>query len=109
LAFREPTTFAVTRTVDVSFAGEPLANLNELECVDGLVYANALGDDSIYEVDPATGEVIGVVDASELEPAADRARGDVLNGIAHDPTTDRFYITGKNWPTLYEVTFEPAG
>jgi glutaminyl-peptide cyclotransferase len=108
LAFREPTTFAVTSTVDVSFGGEPLANLNELECVDGVVYANALGDDNIYEIDPATGEVTGVIDASELEPTADRAGGDVLNGIAHDPTTDRFYITGKNWSTLYEVTFEPV-
>lgn len=108
LAFRDPTTFALTGSVDVRLGPTPVAKLNELECVADRVYANVLGDDHIYEIDPATGGVNGVIDASGLEPTADRARGDVLNGIAHDPTTDRFYITGKNWPTLYEVRFEPV-
>jgi len=108
LAFRDPSTFAVDGTVDVTLDGAPLDDLNELECVDGVVYANVLGDDHVYEIDPATGVVIGVVDASELQPDANRGRGDVLNGIAHDPTTGRFYLTGKDWPTLYEVEFEPT-
>jgi glutamine cyclotransferase len=108
LTFRDADTFEVTGSIGVTLASRPLEKLNELECVDGHVYANALGDEHLYEIDPATGAVTTVIDASGLSPDSNRARGDVLNGIAYDPASEHFYITGKRWPTLYEVTFEPV-
>ena len=109
LTFRNPDTFDPTGTTVVQLEGTPLAKLNELECVGDRVYANVLGDDNIYEIDPSTGVVTGVVDASSLYPEANVARGNVLNGMAYDPDSGHFYVTGKRWPTLYEVTFDPAG
>ena len=109
LTFRDPETFDPTGTTVVQLEGTPLAKLNELECVGDRVYANVLGDDDIYEIDPSNGVVTGVVDASNLYPEANGARGNVLNGIAHDPDSGHFYVTGKRWPTLFEVTFEPTG
>jgi glutaminyl-peptide cyclotransferase len=82
--------------------------LNELECVDGTVWANVWQTDRIVAIDPATGSVTAVVDASGM--VADRSGfgdDDVLNGIAHDPDSGRFLLTGKRWPVLYEVFFEP--
>ena len=87
MTFRDPKTFDPTGTTVVTLEGAPLAKLNELECVGDRVYANVLGDDNIYEVDPANGAVTGVIDASSLNPKANTARGDVLNGIAYDPAT----------------------
>lgn len=107
LSLRDPHTFEQIDSVAVTLVGEALDDLNELECVDGHVYANVLGDEHIYEIDPDTGVVVTVIEASGLSPASNRARGDVLNGIAYDRASQHFYVTGKRWPTLYEVTFEP--
>jgi len=83
--------------------------LNELECTDdGAVYANVWKSDEIVRIDPESGRVTAVVDAAELAgriPADERAGIDVLNGIAHIPGTDRFLLTGKYWPVLFEVRF----
>lgn len=108
LTFRDPETFEPTGTVDVTLAGEPTDMLNELDCSGGQVWANVWQTDEIYRIDPATGEVTGVADLSGLLPAASRAGADVLNGIAHIPGTDRFYLTGKLWDEMYEVSFSPA-
>ncbi len=108
LTFRDPATFEPIGATTVVLAGKPLLKLNELECVGDRVYANVLGDDDIYEVDPSNGAVTGIVDAAGLNPEANKARGEVLNGIAYDPETSHFFITGKKWPTLFEVSFEPA-
>jgi glutamine cyclotransferase len=107
LTKRDPSSFAVTESVAVTLDGAPLDELNELECVDESVYANVLGDDNIYRIDPTSGRVDAVIDASDLEPLVDRSGGKVLNGIAFDPESEHFFVTGKNWRTLYEVTFEP--
>jgi glutaminyl-peptide cyclotransferase len=109
LVFRDPETFESEGQVRVTFEGQALDDLNELECIGDRVYANVLGDDRIYEIDPSTGAVTAVVDASALDPEHDEARGEVLNGIAYDPSTGHYYLTGKNWPSLYEVTFERQG
>jgi glutaminyl-peptide cyclotransferase len=107
LTFRDPETFAVTGEVHVTLAGQAVQNLNELECVEGVVYANVWQTDSILRIDPASGKVTAVIDASNLLSPAERERTDVLNGIAWDPARKTFLITGKLWPKLFEVAFVP--
>ncbi|MEV0250427.1 glutaminyl-peptide cyclotransferase [Nocardia sp. NPDC050712] len=106
LTFRDPVSFAVTGSVDLgNYRG---ARLNELDCAaDGSVYANDYPTDKILRIDPDTGRVLAVIDGSGLLSTAERARTDVLNGIAHLPGTDHFLITGKYWPTIFEVRFVP--
>lgn len=103
LTFRDPETFAPRRTVRVTKLGRPVRWLNELECVDGAVYANVWQTDEIVRIDPESGRVSGVLGASGLLPPEDRQGVDVLNGIAYVPETGRFLITGKLWPTMFEV------
>ncbi len=110
LTFRDPATFATTGDVHVTDAdGRPVDQLNELECVDGAVYANVWQTDRIVRIDPRTGEVDATVDLTGLLPAADRANADVLNGIAAIPGTDQFLVTGKLWPTMFRVRFVTDG
>ena len=84
--------------------GELLRDVNELECVGGYAYANIYQSDTIVKIDLATGNVVAEFDASMLVPPHLRASPDaVLNGIAYDPASDSFYLTGKLWPVLYRV------
>lgn len=108
LTFRDPETFETTGTVDVTRDGTPLQRINELECVDGQVWANVWQTDEIVRIDPATGEVEAVVDASGLLTEEEAAGADVLNGIAAVPDSDTFLITGKLWPTMFLVRFVPS-
>lgn len=103
LTFRDPETFEETGHVDVRVDGEPLFELNELECVGDEVYANVWMTDHIALIDPETGDVTALIDTSEAVAANEGA--DVLNGIAYDAATDTFLITGKLWPTMYRVRF----
>ena len=106
LTLRETGSFAVAGTIAVTASGRPVPGLNELECVAGAVYANVFGQDFLVQIDPATGQVTAWIDASGLLEADEAARADVLNGIAFDPEAARFYVTGKLWPRMFEVTFE---
>lgn len=108
LTFRDPVTFAVTGTIALTSHGK--VRLNELDCApDGSVYANTWPTDTILHIDPATGAVLAAIDASGLLPEHARTPDtDVLNGIADIPGTDHFLLTGKKWPTSYEVRFVPA-
>ncbi|MEV6320963.1 glutaminyl-peptide cyclotransferase [Nocardia sp. NPDC051787] len=107
LTFRDPVTFAATGSVTLTSWNK--ARLNELECAaDGSVYANDWPTDTILRIDPESGHVSAAIDATGLLPATARAGADALNGIAQLPGTDRFLITGKNWPTMFEVRFTPA-
>lgn len=108
LTFRDPVTFAPSGQVAVRLDGQPLRQLNELECVGGVVWANVYQTDRIVRIDPGTGAVTDVVNAAGLLSAQQRAAADVLNGIAAIPGTDEFLITGKNWPSLFRVRFVPA-
>jgi glutaminyl-peptide cyclotransferase len=111
LTFRDPKTLAFLGEVTVTRAdrmGEQVLNLNELECVDGVVYANVWQTDDILRIDPSNGRVTAVIDASGLLTPEERQRTDVLNGIAWDPQRRVFLITGKLWPKLFEVSFVPA-
>jgi glutamine cyclotransferase len=108
LTFRDPKTFATLSTLNVTRDGKPAPELNELECVDGVVWANVWQSDDILRIDPKDGRVTGVVDASGLLTPEERQKTDVLNGIAWDPAAKTFLITGKLWPKMFEVRFVPA-
>jgi glutamine cyclotransferase len=105
LTFRNPTDFSVTRTLRVTLNGQPLDHVNELEWVDGSVYANVWMRDVIVRIDPATGRVTQRIDAANLLSPLERQGTDVLNGITYDPSDKTFLITGKNWPKLFRVRF----
>lgn len=97
-------TFRTHKTVTVKLDGRPVRDLNELEYIDGKVWANVYCTDMIVIINPSTGIVEGVVDCTGLLPAKLRdAETDVLNGIARNPADGKIYLTGKNWPRLYEV------
>ncbi len=98
----EPTTFDVIREITVTDAGTPVARLNELEYIDGYIYANVWQDSQVAVIDPADGVVVSWLNLNWLNVMHSPIDGaDVLNGIAHDPASNRLYITGKLWPQLY--------
>lgn len=108
LRFHDVGSFAETGTVAVTRDGQPVTQLNELECVDGQVWANIWKADTIVRIDPATGVVNAVVDAAALTRdlglrGTDR---EVLNGIAHIEG-DEFLLTGKYWPSMFRVRIDP--
>jgi len=104
LHFHDPSTFTETGSVAVTFQGDPLNQLNELECVDGQVWANVFPTDRIVRIDPATGDVTAMVNARHLVDDARRAKGEVLNGIAFAGDGE-YVVTGKYWPTSFRVRF----
>lgn len=107
LFFRDPKTFAITKTVPVTFNGQPLKNINELEWIEGQIWANVWQTDFIVRIDPQTGTVVSYLDCTGLLNTTSRGgREDVLNGIAYDSQTGRIFITGKWWPKLFEIAVE---
>jgi glutamine cyclotransferase len=103
IRFRDPQTFAVTRELEVRHDGVPLSRLNELEYVEGEIWANIWYDDRIARISPADGKVLGFIDLTTLYPQSARGSEAVLNGIAYDAAAKRLFVTGKNWPQLYEI------
>ena len=102
LTFRDPKNFASVKTVKVTRDGAPLRDLNELEWIDGLVWANVWQTDDIVVIDPANGKVVAQLNLTGLLGRADRnGREDVLNGIAYDAAGKRLFVTGKNWSKLF--------
>jgi glutamine cyclotransferase len=111
LFIRDPETFEVLETVRVRDAGLPVSALNELEYIDGEVWANVYQTDWIVRIDPESGDVTGWVDMRGLRPQGDDARWEnagVLNGIAWDADGERLLVTGKDWPALYEIELTSA-
>jgi len=109
LRLLDPRTLAAVGRVTVTAEGVPLANLNELEWVRGEILANIWQTDRIARIDPASGRVSGWIDLSALpRPPAGRGTDAVANGIAWDERGKRLFVTGKNWPALYEVRLAPA-
>lgn len=106
LRFLDPETFEPQGRLEVTAAGKPLANLNELEFVDGLIYANVWQSDRIACINPETGAVEKWINCEGLRPHSALMTEDVLNGIAWDPEGKRLFVTGKLWNVLYEVTLE---
>lgn len=104
LRFLDPGTLAETRRVTVTWNGQPVDRLNELEYVKGEVWANIWYDTRIARIDPATGAVIDWIDVAPLRRAAGVTDSEaVANGIAYDARTDRVFITGKYWPRLFVI------
>lgn len=101
----DPTGFRVERTIDVTEAGRPVHYLNELEWVQGELWANIWMTNWIARIDPATGHVVGWIDLDSLAAEAQRENPsvDVTNGIAYDAANDRVLVTGKYWPKVYAI------
>jgi glutamine cyclotransferase len=100
----DPKTFRTLRRIRVKLGRRSLDKLNELEFVDGEIYANIWYSDQIARIDPQSGEVLGWIDCSNLYPARQRPdREHVFNGIAYDQAAKRMFVTGKNWPQLFEI------
>lgn len=108
LFFRDPETFAELDSVQVRDGDTPVTRLNELEYVNGEIWANVWQTDSIARIDPASGEVLGWIDLSGLLADSDRPQTPdaVLNGIAYDAESGRLFVTGKLWPKLFEIEVE---
>jgi glutamine cyclotransferase len=108
LRFLNPATFRVVRTISVSDGGRPVKELNELEYIHGVIYANIWQTDRIAKISPTTGKVIGWIDLSGLLAKDEQTDGNaVLNGIAYDQKNDRLFVTGKLWPKLFEIKLVP--
>jgi glutaminyl-peptide cyclotransferase len=107
LNYYDPSTFTLLSKISITEGGNDAYNLNELEYIDGYIYANQYTTPYILKIDPNSGRVVGKYDLTkeinkikELKPDAD-----VLNGIAYDETTKKIYVTGKYWPEAYEIKF----
>ncbi|HXS03958.1 MAG TPA: glutaminyl-peptide cyclotransferase [Rhodanobacter sp.] len=111
LRILDPDTLATVGSIMVTADGVPVTNLNELEWVDGEIYANVWLTNRIARIDPATGHVVGWIDLTGLFDVNTLPRpiDDVLNGIAWDAQHDRLFVTGKNWPQLFEIKLVPRG
>ena len=105
LYFRDRSTFALLGSVPVADTNGPVDALNELECVGGDVFANVYQTATIVRIDPTNGAVTAVIDAAALKENVEGVG--VMNGIAFDADADTYLLTGKHWPTTYEVRFVP--
>ena len=108
LHFLDPETFKEIGSVQVFDDSGPVDNLNELEYVNGEIYANVWLTDRIARIDPGTGRVLGWIDLTGLLSAQDLSQSvNVLNGIAYDAEHNRLFVTGKLWPKLFEIKLVP--
>lgn len=107
LYFYQPGSFNLVKEVNVNENGSPVPNINELEYADGYVFANQWQYNYIIKIDPASGSVVAKYDLDGLSRAVNRPdpNDNVLNGIAYNHHTKKFYITGKRWPQLFEIQF----
>ena len=101
ITFRDPATFEVLGELEVTEDGEPVSSLNELEWVEGEIFANVYPTNDVVRIDPATGEVTGHLDMTPLKEM--EQDGEVPNGIAYMEVEDRLFVTGKLWSTVYEI------
>lgn len=105
LRFINPFTLKETNRIQVTLEGKALRNINELEWVKGEIFANIWQTNWIVRIDPRSGQVVGLIDLAGLLNPSDLIKGldNVPNGIAYDVKHDRLFVTGKNWPKLFEV------
>lgn len=108
LTFLDPDTFEKTGSIAVTANGKPVPRLNELEYIDGEVWANIWQTDVIVRIDPASGIVSGFVNLAGLYADNHDPRDNVLNGIAFEPESGRLFVTGKNWPEIHQIEVKPA-
>ncbi|WP_305910005.1 glutaminyl-peptide cyclotransferase [Methylomarinum sp. Ch1-1] len=103
LHFIDPESLRLIKTLKVNSKGQPIGGLNELEFVEGAIYAIVWPSPCIVKIDPADGEVLAWLNMSSLSPIVDPDWRTVLNGIAYDPVKRHFFVTGKHWPYLYAI------
>jgi glutamine cyclotransferase len=106
LQFIDPATFRVQRRLEVYAGREAVANLNELEYIRGMIYANIWHSPRIARIDPHTGQVTAWIDLREISAKEEEEPEAVLNGIAYDADGDRLFVTGKNWAHLFQIKIE---
>jgi glutaminyl-peptide cyclotransferase len=105
LFFYEPGTFRLLKTQLVTENGSSVLNINELEYINGYIYANQWGYPYVIKIDPNSGQVVSKLDLTDLvnKIKAQDPHAEVLNGIAYNPETKKFYVTGKYWPQIFEL------
>lgn len=104
LYFMDPSSFTEVKRMEVYDNEKPVDQLNELEFINGEIYANIWQTNSIARIEPSSGKILGLIDCSGLrEQAITPQKGDVLNGIAYDHTTNRLFVTGKLWNKLFQI------
>ncbi len=104
LYFLDPESFMVRSRLEVVDNEKPVYNINELEYIEGAIYANVWQSPKIIKIDPRSGQVTAIIDLNDIVPSEYRGHTDyVLNGIAYDPGGKRFFVTGKMWPYVFEV------
>lgn len=104
----DPATFKEKRRITVTYNGHPIRQVNELEYVDGQILANIWQTNLIARIDPASGKIVGFIDLTGLtEQVRPTSTDDVPNGIAWDAKGHRLFVTGKDWPTLFEIKLPP--
>lgn len=108
LSLLDSGTFEEIGKVEVKDNETPVDNLNELEWVDGEIFANVLPTDRIARIDPQTGKVVGWINLSGLLGGESKSQSSVLNGIAYDSENKRLFVTGKLWPKLFEIEIIPS-
>jgi glutamine cyclotransferase len=102
--FRDPDSFVERRRIDVKSNGRSVSYLNELEYINGEIWANVYTTNQIVRINPNNGNVTGIIDLTNILPLSMRTPNtDVLNGIAYDADNKRIIVTGKNWPKLFEI------
>jgi glutamine cyclotransferase len=108
LRFLDATNFTVKKTIGVYHNGQPVTHLNELEFIKGEIFANVWQTFYVVRIDPESGKILGVINFNGLlSPSDYNPHLDVMNGIAYDAQGDRLFVTGKNWPKLFEVRLKP--
>jgi glutamine cyclotransferase len=107
ISYVDPGTFRLVKVIGVTDNNGPVSNINELELINGFLYANQWQTNYILKIDPSSGKVTGKLDLTSLATQAHNKYpgSDVLNGIAYDSTTGKVYVTGKLWPEIYEIKF----
>jgi len=107
LTFINPRNLKPNRILEITANGMPQDSLNELEYINGFIYANVWMSNFIVKINPTNGKVVGKLDLSSLtfEARNKNPRADVLNGIAYDSTTNKIYVTGKMWANIYQIDF----
>ncbi len=108
LTYLDPESLTIVKTLGVTDNGMAMANLNELEYIHGFIYANIWGTNTIVKIDPSSGKVVGRLDFSALaqEIMTANPNASEMNGIAWNPATDKIYVTGKMWQSMFEINFE---
>ncbi|WP_038947783.1 glutaminyl-peptide cyclotransferase, partial [Yersinia pestis] len=107
LYFRNPADFSIIKKISVTFDGRRIEKINELEWIDGMIYANVWYSDAILVIEPENGRVVKWIELSGLQFMLDSVNRNTntLNGIAYDKSKNKIYLTGKNWSNIFEVKF----